>query len=227
MQDYCLFLSVFVVKMSYVDGSGSPVSGARKPTLEDSPLPDEYTSLIPKPAAQNTSWDPNGGDKEGTETPRGRQILHEFWMLLKGAVPVILAYALQMSLQTVTVIIVGHSSPLNLAASAFSLMFALVTGWMIALGGTTAMDTLASSTFTGSGNKYDLGVLLQRSFLVLGVFYIPVAIIWACSEPIFLALGQDPELSHQSSRFLTCLIPGGLGYIYFEIMKKYLQAQGE
>lgn len=215
--------------MSNVNGNGHPVNGGTKPkpTLEDSPLPDEYTSLIPKPGPQDESWDASGGDKEAPEAPRGKRLLYEFWKLFKGAVPVILAYMLQMSLQTVTVIIVGHSSPLNLAASAFSLMFALVTGWMIALGGTTALDTLASSTFTGSGNKYDLGILLQRSFLVLGAFYIPVAVIWACSEHIFLALGQDPELSYHSSRFLMCLIPGGLGYIYFEIMKKYLQAQGE
>jgi Na+-driven multidrug efflux pump len=122
---------------------------------------------------------------------------------------------LQMSLQTIPVIIVGHLSSMYLAASAFSLMFALVTGWMIALGGTTAMDTLASSTFTGSGNKHDLGILLQRAFLVLGAFFVPVAVIWACSKHIFLALGQDPELSYLSSKFLTALIPGGLGYYLF------------
>lgn len=150
----------------------------------------------------------------------------ESWSLLRDAAPVILAYMLQMSLQTITVIIAGRRSPMDLSVAAFSLMFALVTGWMIALGGTTALDTLASSTFTGSKNKHDLGILLQRGLFVLSLFYIPVAIIWACSNHIFLALGQDPELSYQSSRFLTCLIPGGLGYIFFETMKKYLQAQG-
>lgn len=180
---------------------------------------DEYTSLLPQEISQELF--PNAAVKEQRSS-----LILESWVLLKGAVPVILAYMLQMSLQTVTVIIAGRASPLDLAVSAFSLMFALVTGWMIALGGTTALDTLASSTFTGSQNKHDLGILLQRAFLVLGALYIPVAVLWACSDPIFRALGQDPELSYQSSRFLTCLIPGGLGYIFFEIMKKYLQAQG-
>ncbi|OJJ77295.1 hypothetical protein ASPBRDRAFT_114925 [Aspergillus brasiliensis CBS 101740] len=153
-------------------------------------------------------------------------VLGEFVRLLKDSIPVILAYTLQNSLQTTSVLIVGRTSPENLATTAFSLMFAMVTAWMIALGGTTALDTLASSTFTGSSNKHDLGILLQRGFLVLGLFYVPVAIVWACSEPVFLLLGQDPQLSRDSARFLTCLIPGGLGYIYFEAMKKYLQAQG-
>lgn len=157
---------------------------------------------------------------------RDNKWIAESWSLVKDAGPIILAYMLQMSLQTVTVVISGQGSSMDLSVSAFSLMFAMVTGWMIALGGTTALDTLASSTFTGSKDKHDLGILLQRGVLVLTIFYIPVAILWACSHHIFLLLGQGPELSYQSSRFLTCLIPGGLGYIFFETMKKYLQAQG-
>lgn len=39
-------------------------------------------------------------------------------------------------------------------------------------------------------------------------------------------LGQDADLAQQSALFLRWLIPGGLGYIYFEATKKYLQAQG-
>lgn len=204
--------------MPFVDANGRPTSSHH---------PDEHTSLIPKPAEDETVWQSNGDEiNDTTRSAWAKRVFLEFWILFKGAAPIILAYMLQMSLQTVTVIVVGQSSPENLAVCAFSLMFAAVTGWMIALGGTTALDTLASSAFTGSGNKHDLGILLQRAFLVLGIFYIPVAIIWACSNPIFLALGQDPEVSYQSSRFLTVLIPGGLGYVYFEIMKKYLQAQG-
>jgi MATE family multidrug resistance protein len=190
--------------------------------------PNEYTSLLPKPIDPEDTTRPDDSLRgDGLNLRRVRRLLTEFWELTKSSLPVILAYTLQMSLQTATVVIIGHSSPMNLAVTAFSMMFAFVTGWMIALGGTTALDTLASSTFTGSGNKHDLGILLQRAFLVLSLLYIPVCVLWACSNAFFLALGQDPELSYQTSRFLTVLIPGGLGYIYFETMKKFLQAQGE
>ncbi|EED19527.1 MATE efflux family protein subfamily, putative [Talaromyces stipitatus ATCC 10500] len=180
-------------------------------------IPNESTLLIPK--------FPNLEREDGQYSKKSL-ILAEFGLLLKGSTPVILAYTLQNSLQTISVLIVGRSSPENLAAAAFSYMFAMCTAWLIGLGGTTALDTLASSSFTGSANKHDLGILLQRGFFVLGLFYVPVAILWALSEPVFLFLGQDPNLSRDSARFLTCLIPGGLGYIYFESMKKYLQAQG-
>jgi MATE family multidrug resistance protein len=192
--------------------------------------PNEHSRLLPKkPDDDDRSTSQEEGElldilPEG-ETPTKTLVLHELWVLFKGSVPVILAYTLQNSLQTVSILIVGRASPQDLSTAAFSYMFAMCSGWLIGMGGSTALDTLASSTFTGSKNKHDLGILLQRAFIVLTLFYIPVAIIWLCSEPIFRALGQSPELSRDSAKFLSCLIPGGLGYIYFETMKKYLQAQ--
>jgi MATE family multidrug resistance protein len=185
--------------------------------------PDERASLLPKPDDEEGDvYDLEDGDKTKTQL-----ILQEFWVLIKGSVPVIIAYTLQNSLQTLSVLIVGRLSPEALATAAFAYMFAMATGWLIALGGTTAIDTIASASFTGSKNPHDLGVILQRSFVVLFLFYIPVVIMWIFSEPIFLALGQEAYLARDAARFLTVLAPGGLGYIYFECLKKYLQAQGK
>lgn len=185
--------------------------------------PDETTALLPKPhdEEEGTIYDLEDGDRT-----KFQLVLHEFWVLFRGSLPVILAYTLQMSLQTVSVLIVGRLSPEALATAAFAYMFAMSTGWLIALGGTTAIDTLASAAFTGSKNPHDLGTILQRSFAVLLLFYIPVVILWICAEPVFLALGQEEYIARDSTRFLTVLAPGGVGYIYFECMKKYLQAQG-
>lgn len=201
-----------------------------KSTPTNSP-PNERSSLIAKPnnsignAASSASTE--GETYELTEdSPTTKLWLSEFKVLLAGSVPVILAYALQNSLQTISVLIVGRLSPEALATAAFSYMFAMSTAWLIALGGSTALDTLASSTFTGSKNPHDLGILLQRAFIVLTIFYIPVAVLWACSAPVFRLLGQEEYICVDSAKFLTALIPGGLGYIYFEAMKKYLQAQG-
>ena len=186
-------------------------------TSSTSAPPNERSSLLPKPT---------GPSNEGEDASPARRWLSEFLLLLRGSVPVILAYTLQNSLQTFSVLIVGRLSAEALATAAFSYMFAMSTAWLIALGGSTALDTLASSSFTGSKNPHDLGVLLQRGFIVLTAFYVPVAILWACSAPVFRLLGQEEYICVDSAKFLTALIPGGLGYIYFEAMKKYLQAQG-
>lgn len=184
----------------------------------------ERTSLLPP--SQHEEWTTDDSlELDDASTTKFQLLLQEFWILMKGSLPVVAAYALQNSLQTVSVLIVGRLSPEALATAAFSYMFAMATGWLVALGGTTAIDTLASATFTGSKNRHDLGIILQRSFVVLSAFYIPIAIMWFCSEPLFKALGQEDYIARDSARFLSVLAPGGIGYVYFEALKKYLQAQ--
>ena len=199
----------------------SKSSQNRQSSLESPPPPQETTSLLPK--TNDNEVDIYNIDEDGDKTGLQR-FTSEFWILLKGSVPVILAYMLQNSLQTVSVLIVGRLSAEALAVAAFSYMFAMATAWLIGMGGTTAIDTLASASFTGSKDKHDLGIILQRAFVVLTIFYIPIAILWICSEPLFKALGQEDYICRDSSKFLSVLIPGGFGYIYFECMKKYLQA---
>lgn len=154
--------------------------------------------------------------------------LSEMRFLTSASLPVILAYMLQNSLQTVSVLVVGRLSSEALAVAAFSYMFAMATAWLIALGGTSALDTLASSSFTlSSKDKAQVGILLQRGLFVLTGFYAVIAIIWLfLAEPLFRFLGQPEEICTGSAQFLRLLTPGGLGYIWFECMKKFLQAQG-
>lgn len=190
---------------------------------------DETTSLLPRhshdPSHRKSIQEAKSLEKDSLKT-RWTPVRKEFVLLLKSSVPVILAYTLQNSLQTISVLVVGRLSPEALATAAFSYMFAMATGWLIALGGTTAIDTLASAAFSGGHNPYELGIILQRAFVVLAAFYVPVVVLWFASEPLLLALGQEAYLARDASRFLMVLSPGGLGYIYFEAMKKYLQAQG-
>ncbi|KAL5353596.1 ethionine resistance protein [Pseudogymnoascus australis] len=161
-----------------------------------------------------------------TARPEYVEWLAEMWFLTKASIPVILAYMLQNSLQTASILVAGRISSEALAVAAFSYMFAMATAWLIALGGTSALDTLASSSFTASKDKGNLGILLLRGIIVLTAFYAIVVVIWSLSEHLFRALGQPEHICIQSSKFLHLLAPGGLGYVWFECMKKFLQAQG-
>lgn len=187
--------------------------------------PDEQTSLLHNEVTNDAAIGETEEISSDSKTEL-QSIVQEFWILFRGSIPVILAYTLQNSLQTVSVLIVGRLGPDELAVSAFCYMWAMCTAWLIGMGGTTAIDTLASASFTGGKSKHDLGIILQRAFLVLSVFYIPVAITWICANPIFRALGQEEVIAREGAKFLQLLLPGGLGYIYFECLKKYLQAQG-
>lgn len=92
--------------------------------------PSETTSLLPKPSDE----EPTAGSVEDLEDGKSsnfKVLATEFWVLLKGSVPVILAYTLQNSLQTISVLVVGRLSPEALATAAFSYMFAMATAWLI------------------------------------------------------------------------------------------------
>lgn len=80
--------------------------------------PDERTSLLAATGGDDHAL----GEITDIETNTKSDlwsVANEFWILLKGSVPVILAYTLQNSLQTVSVLIVGRLGPEALAVSAF------------------------------------------------------------------------------------------------------------
>ncbi|KAL6297947.1 MOP flippase [Sparassis latifolia] len=104
-------------------------------------------------------------------------------------------------------------------------MLAMVSGWCVALGGTTALDTLGSQAFTGD-DRLSVSIHLQRCLLLLWILFIPVAVLWFFIEPVLLMLGQEELLSRNVQNFLRILVAGAPGYIGFESVKKYLQCQG-
>ena len=153
---------------------------------------------------------------------------------------------LQNSIQTATVVVTGRLGPGELSAAAFTMMLASVTGlslhsihfvrlcpyacravWCIALGGTTALDTLGSQSYTSSGrNPAAVVPHLIRCIIILWLLSLPVLLLWFFSAPILLSLGQKELLSYEVQAFLRVLIIGAPAYIGFESVKKYLQCQG-
>ncbi|KAI0311917.1 MOP flippase [Amylostereum chailletii] len=142
----------------------------------------------------------------------------EILSLLKDSIPVIFSYTLQNSISTVSVLVVGRLGPEELSIAAFS--------WCVALGGSTALDTLGSQAFTGGKHATDLSIHFQRCLVLLWLLFVPVGIAWANMENILVALGQEASLSRGTQGFLRWMLLGAPGYIGFESLKKYLQCQG-
>ncbi|GJJ07934.1 hypothetical protein Clacol_002141 [Clathrus columnatus] len=134
---------------------------------------------------------------------------------------------LQNSIQTATIVITGRLGPDELSAAAFAMMLATVTGWCIALGGTTALDTLGSQAYTFSNRNPTVIIPhLLRCIFVLWILLVPVSFLWFFISPVLLFLGQNERLSNDVQTFLRILILGAPAYIGFESVKKYLQCQG-
>ncbi|CAO0798304.1 unnamed protein product [Mucor circinelloides] len=176
-----------------------------------SSTPTETTPLInrlPKNGKDDSSW------------------MTEFRWLIKNALPIVFTFLMQNSLQMASIFTLGHLGPTELAAAALASMFASVTAWSIAFGTATALDTLCSQAWTGAKDKTLVGIHLQRALCILGLMFIPIAIVWWNCTKLLLSLNQDPELALHAGLFLRCLMLGAPAFIAFEATKKYLQAQG-
>ncbi|KAF8522435.1 MATE efflux family protein [Hysterangium stoloniferum] len=177
----------------------------------------ERTHLLSEGSQEDHHFDANYKGKLG----------NELWLLFRTTIPVMTAYILQNSIQTTTVVVTGHLGPDELSAAAFTMMLATSIGWCIALGGTTALDTLGSQSFTFSGrNPTSILPHLFRCIVLLWALLIPVLILWCFAGPILLFLGQEERLSYDVQAFLRVLIFGAPAYVGFESIKKYLQCQG-
>ncbi|PSN70860.1 MATE efflux family protein [Corynespora cassiicola Philippines] len=163
---------------------------------------------------------------DGQAATRENTFRSELWYLTKSSLPISLGYLLQNSLQLASIVIIGRLGPLELSCAASGFMIATCTGWLLAVGGTTALDVLGSRSFADESEDISMiGVYLQRCLCVMTGLYIPVALFWCFCGPLLVACGQSHELAYGTQHFLRLLAPCGLGYIYFETFKKYLQVQ--
>ncbi|KAH7377851.1 putative multidrug resistance pump, partial [Pyrenochaeta sp. MPI-SDFR-AT-0127] len=138
-----------------------------------------------------------------------------------------LGYLLQNSIQLSSIVIIGRLGAPELSIAASGFMIATCTGWLLAVGGTTALeDVLGSKSFTKADEDITMiGVYLHRCLCVMAALYTPVATLWCFCGPILEFCGQSHELAYGTQGFLRLLAPFGLGYIYFEALKKFLQVQ--
>jgi MATE family multidrug resistance protein len=104
-------------------------------------------------------------------------------------------------------------------------MFANVSCLSILIGMSSAVETLGSQ-HNGAGNYREVGIILQRSYLILGIITIPIAVLWFFTADIFAALGVEPVVCAVIQRFIRirCLtIPVD---VINESYEKYLMSIG-
>jgi multidrug resistance protein, MATE family len=115
--------------------------------------------------------------------------------LWKIAMPLSLSYLLRQGEVFVLLYIAGYISklygdPTIFAAISLALMFLNVSCLSITLGMATALDTLCSQHY-GNKNFRKVGIVLQRSLIVMWSMLVPIGVIWMFSRKIFTSIGSD------------------------------------
>ena len=149
-------------------------------------------------------------------------------VLLEYSVPLVITFLLQYSLTVASVFSVGRLGSKELGAVSLSSMTANISGYAIVQGVSTCLDTLCAQAF-GRKDYTTVGLYFVRCTYLLALLYIPIFILWVfCSKSIlvFLVGESQKELAELAATYLQILALGLPGFILFENLKHFLQAQG-
>ncbi|XP_003971115.2 multidrug and toxin extrusion protein 1-like [Takifugu rubripes] len=190
------------------------------------------------PAARKiTAKDGEGGPDEGEAagsrgfghacigrwlTVEHRQELHRV-VRLTG--PLLLSRILNFLLKFTTTIFCGHIGNSELAGYALASATLNLTTVATGLGLVVACDTLISQTF-GSKNMKQVGVILQRSLLIVLLFCLPCWALLINSYNILILLHQKEQVARIAHLYVMIFLPAVPAMFLHHLLVAYLQNQG-
>uniref|UniRef100_A0A3Q2Q9W2 Multidrug and toxin extrusion protein n=1 Tax=Fundulus heteroclitus TaxID=8078 RepID=A0A3Q2Q9W2_FUNHE len=145
--------------------------------------------------------------------------------LSKLSAPVMMAQFMSYAVSFVSTVFCGHLGKTELAGVSLAIAVINVTGISIGFGLASACDTLISQTY-GSGNLPRVGVILQRSILILLLACFPCWAILINTEPILLAVRQEPEVASLAQMYVKIFMPALPAAFMYSLQSRYLQNQG-
>ncbi|XP_061658970.1 multidrug and toxin extrusion protein 1 [Syngnathoides biaculeatus] len=149
----------------------------------------------------------------------------ELYEVLKLTGPLLLFHILNFLLPLVISIFCGHIGNAELAGYALASATINVTTMVIVQGLTMACDTLISQTY-GSKNLERVGVILQRSSLILLLFCLPCWAVLINAHHLLLLMHQDRHVARIAQLYMTAFLPAVPALFLHQLQVAYLQNQG-
>ena len=144
--------------------------------------------------------------------------------LLALALPATGAQVGAMLLMVVDIAMLGQLSVHALDAAALGRVWML--GTVVAgMGLVFGIDPIASQAF-GAGDRRRLDGALGSGIALALWSSLPIGLAWTVTEPLLLALGQQPALARDAAVYVLVQLPGLPFFLAFLAAKQYLQAQG-
>ncbi|GMN65712.1 hypothetical protein TIFTF001_034807 [Ficus carica] len=166
----------------------------------------------------------NESQRNHGQGTKRKEILVEVKKQLWLAGPLVVVSVLQYCLRMISIMFVGRLGELSLSGASMATSFASVTGFSLLLGMASALETLCGQSY-GAKQYHLLGIHMQRAMFVLLIVSIPLAVIWANTEPILRAIGQDADIAAESGRYARFMIPSIFAYGVLQCLVKFLQTQ--
>ncbi|XP_077578247.1 multidrug and toxin extrusion protein 1-like [Stigmatopora nigra] len=149
----------------------------------------------------------------------------EMYQILRMTGPLLLSRLLNYLLPFVVTMFCGRLGKEVMAgfglASATINVTTAATGYGLSL----ACDTLVSQTFGGK-NLLRVGVILQRSVVILLLFCLPCWGLLLNAQSLLLLMGQDPKVTRIAHLYIIAFLPAVPAMFLHNLQVSYLQNQG-
>ncbi|KAL5806743.1 hypothetical protein ACOSQ3_029634 [Xanthoceras sorbifolium] len=119
----------------------------------------------------------------------------------------------------------SHLGKVELAGGSLALGCANITGNSVIKGLCMGMDPICGQAF-GAKRFHILSQVYQKTLCLLLLVCIPISFVWLNAEPIFLKLGQDPDISRVAKTYIIFTIPELLAQAALQPMRSFLRTQG-
>jgi MATE family multidrug resistance protein len=127
-----------------------------------------------------------------------------------------------MLMGVVDTVMVGHVSPVALAAVALGNVYYFAVT-IFGMGTLMALDPVIAHA-VGAGDHEGVARDVQRGLLLALFLCIPATLLLWPAPAILAALGQPPEVAPLAGAYARACIPGTLGFLAFTVLRQSLQA---
>ncbi|CAM0951770.1 unnamed protein product [Alopecurus aequalis] len=94
------------------------------------------------------------------------------------------------------------------------------------LGMASALETLCGQAY-GAKQYSMIGIYLQRSWIILLLSAVLLALVYVFAAPLLAALGQPAEVARLAGEVSMCMLPMHFQFAFILPLNKFLQSQGK
>uniref|UniRef100_A0A804UL49 Protein DETOXIFICATION n=1 Tax=Zea mays TaxID=4577 RepID=A0A804UL49_MAIZE len=168
--------------------------------------------------------DEEGRDASWSSLPLRRRAWEENKKLWVVAGPSIFTRFASFGVTVISQAFIGHIGATELAAYALVSTVLMRFSNGILLGMASALETLCGQSY-GAKQYHMLGIYLQRSWIILSACAVVQLPVYLFTEPLLVALGQDPDISAVAGTVALWYIPVLFSFVWAFPLQMYLQAQ--
>ncbi|XP_065851676.1 protein DETOXIFICATION 53 [Euphorbia lathyris] len=153
------------------------------------------------------------------------QVAEEVIAIGKIACPIILTTILIFSRNVISMLFLSRLGKIELAGGSLALGFANITGLSVMKGLSMGMDPICGQAF-GAKRWSLINQTYFKTLCLLLFVSLPISFLWLNVEPIFLLLGQDPDITNVAKVYMVFCIPELLAQALLHPMRSFLRTQG-